>query len=431
MALNPKGQRASARGDRVRVTLNVIAAVIVISASVGFQVISYFFGILLPGLLTAAPTIVAVILVCPYLFKAAPVRYWRGPIFALVVTTVVYVVSIMARHFPASGFRTLVEIELALSCSFIGFAAGLDQERRRNVAKILFFTCTVYYLGILALAGAYHNRTDMAKNLLGGELLYLSVLITGCRMELTGKVKSLRLLVPLLVIAALVSGERAIVGFALAAWFLLLLLPKTRSRFSHRAALITAAVIAFGIVFFYLNIDNFVNFSYWNDLMQRASGRQITSGRQILWPAAWALIRPSPWTGRGFDISMVQVTGMGASVTNAFLTVLLQVGWLGLLPLLMMLWSISARATAGRRYTPWRTYFTILMVIVLLHNTFEADLVQNNFRVASLLWLCIGFACSRITTDVFLPDSDDADSTALRAPRDHRVLRSLKEKRTT
>jgi hypothetical protein len=75
--------------------------------------------------------------------------------------------------------------------------------------------------------------------------------------------------------------------------------------------------------------------------------------------------------------------------------ILLQVGWVGLVPVLCILFALAWTGTSGR-YTHWRTLFTIALVIVIINSTFETELIQNNLRVSVLLWLALGFIYSRI-----------------------------------
>jgi O-antigen ligase len=145
----------------------------------------------------------------------------------------------------------------------------------------------------------------------------------------------------------------------------------------------------------YLNINSLPIFVAWNQLAQEYSGRQVSSGRQLLWPSIWEEIQRAPIFGHGFSLASSQITGRNLSTHNAFFMILLQVGVVGLIPILCMLYALTSKGLSGE-YTHWRTLFTITMVIVIINSTLETELIQNNFRISVLLWFALGFIYSRI-----------------------------------
>jgi len=372
------------------------AIVLLLAASAAVQAIGYVSsGLAMPDALTAAPALLAIILSLPTVLKHAPVSRWSGFAFWFGVTLLVYLIAVAYSGFTLEGFKTVLQIALAVGCIFIGFATGLQERSRRFVDVAIVITCIALSLFLIAVLLVFPHGDFRPKNIIGSELIYLALLLVAARYDYTGKLTSIRLLAWLLIGAGLVAGHRTVAVLGAAVFILDKLLPRFRTAFIHWSVVLASCGLSVFIVFMYLNIDTLPIFISWNQLAQEYSGRQVSSGRQLIWPSIWQEIQRSPIFGHGFSLAASQITGQNLSTHNAFFMILLQVGWVGLIPVLCMLYALVSKGLSGE-YTHWRTLFTITMVIVIINSTFETELIQNNFRVSVLLWLALGFIYSRI-----------------------------------
>jgi O-antigen ligase len=372
------------------------AIVLLLAASAIVQAIGYVSsGLAMPDALTAAPALLGIILSLPTVLGNAPVRRWSGFAISFGVTLLVYLIAVAYSGFTVAGFKAVLQIALAVGCIFIGFATGLQERSRRFIDRAIVITCIALSLFLILVLLMFPHGDFRPKNIIGSELMYLALLLVAARFDYTGKLSSIRLLAFFLIGAGLVAGHRTVFGLGVGAFVLDKLLPRFRSSFIHRSVILATCGLSVFIVFMYLNIDSLPIFSVWNRLAQEYSGRQVSSGRQLLWPSIWEQIQRAPIFGHGFSLAASQITGQNLSTHNAFFMILLQVGWVGLIPVLCMLYALVAKGLSGD-YTQWRTLFTITMVIVIINSTFETELIQNNFRVSVLLWLALGFIYSRI-----------------------------------
>lgn len=404
--------------SRRQLTLASIATCMLIVVSVVAQAGAYFTGLNLPDLLTAGPTLLALLFVLPAILRAHPMKGWGAFLAAFGLCLLVYLMATADDNSGGEGIRTVASIVLAVACSFVGFCTGLDRRSRRIGNWAIIIVCMLSSLGLIALIIVKPATDDMPKNIIGGELMYLAVLAVAARLDLTGKKRSIMILGPLLAIEGLITGHRVLLGLGATTFVADKLLPWQRSRLVHRTAILIAAVVSVLIVLMYLYSNSLPSFEAWNLFVQAKTGRQITSGRQLIWPLVVQQISKHPFTGNGFAITSEQITGTNFSTHNSFLMILLQVGWLGLIPILILLATIALKGTSGK-YTHWRTLFTILMVLVIIHCTFETVLIQNNFRISSLIWLSLGYICARIP--VRRSRARLAESTSLKLVHPHIV----------
>jgi O-antigen ligase len=372
------------------------AVILLMIASAVVQAIGYVSsGLAMPDAVTAAPALLGIILALPSVIRLAPLRHWSGFAISFGLTGVVYLCALARDGFSIDGLKTVLQIVLAIGCIFIGFATGLEDRSRRFLDTAIVVFGILLSLFLIAVVIVVPHGDTRPKNIIGSELMYLALLMVAARFDYTGKLSSVRLLAPLLIVDGLAAGHRTVAGIGAVIFVLDRLLPHLRSAVFHAATVLTACGVSVFTMFMYLNMDSLPVFQEWNQIALEHTGRQVASGRQLIWPSIWAEIQRAPIFGHGFSLAASQITGMNLSTHNGFLMILLQVGWLGLIPVLCMLYAITSAGLAGQ-YTHWRMLLTMTVVIVIINSTFETELIQNNFRVAALLWFSLGFVYSRI-----------------------------------
>lgn len=405
-----KQQSALPTRSRREVTLVGIAVVMIIVVSVLAQSAAYITGglLTLPDLVAAAPTAIALLFIFPTLLSRHPLKGWGTFIAAVGLTLTVYLLASAVDGFSGESLRTIAQIILAIGCALVGFSTGVESRSKQTLDRLIVWTCLLCSLGMLGMMLISPAADELKKNLIGGELMYLAVLGVAARLDQTGRTKTIWILGPVLLVEGIVTGHRVVAGLGAVALVADKILPYVKAKFLHRGAILAAGAVSVLSVLMYLYADSLPSFIDWNLYVQAKTGRQITSGRQLIWPPVVGQIMQRPWFGHGFSITAAQITGFEFSTHNAFLMVLLQVGWLGLIPVILILASLAWKGTGGK-YTPWRTMLTITLVIVIINNTFETELIQNNYRIAAMIWLSLGFICARIP--VKKSRAPSADST--------------------
>jgi O-antigen ligase len=373
-----------------------VAVVLILASSAMTQTYIYMKGgVLVPDLISAIPVAFAAAIALPAIFSTDFLKHWGTPVVSIFLAILFYLGAALADSAAVDGLRTVAQVILTISCFFIGFSTLSDERHRGFVDKAIFVSCLVLSLILIAAIIVAPTTSLYVKNSVGGELLYLAIIGVAARYDFTGNRKSLWVLAPALIIAGLVTRQRTVAGLGAVIFALQIFLNWTKSKFAHRLVLFLAGAVSVFMVYLYLNTYTLPWFKEWNLYVEAKTGRQITSGRQLIWPAVFHEIMHKPIFGHGFSAAASQFTGETLSTHNAFLMVLLQVGFAGLLFIVGVLVTMGWRGTGGE-YTPWRTLFTVTLFAVIINNTFETELIQNNFRISALLWLALGYISSRI-----------------------------------
>jgi hypothetical protein len=141
--------------------------------------------------------------------------------------------------------------------------------------------------------------------------------------------------------------------------------------------------------YFYNHMDDYDITRQLNMMVQDYSGRQLASGRQLLWPPLVESGLTSPWIGLGGGILPMDILDTDLSSHNYYLQLFIQKGALGLFVLfcfLLMIWLQFGRLM-------WRdarvNYSAALFLTFLLHNFSEVLLLQNALVVALPAWILV------------------------------------------
>jgi O-antigen ligase len=130
------------------------------------------------------------------------------------------------------------------------------------------------------------------------------------------------------------------------------------------------------------------------------TGKDIFTGRQIIWDHVLQRIQHAPWLGHGLGTVPATYGNVheydGKSIHNLYLQIWYQTGLIGLVLLILTLRQkykdlTNADRAADRPAQLAATYLIGILVI----QTFEVDLTQNNFAAALGMWLII--TCSATT----------------------------------
>lgn len=131
---------------------------------------------------------------------------------------------------------------------------------------------------------------------------------------------------------------------------------------------------------YYLNI---ISFHY--------TGKNILSGRHVLWSILFNAIKDRLWLGWGGGALLSNFTDYNLSSHNLFLQIALQLGLLGLLIFITWLYVVW-KEIIKLKYTPYSGITAGFYVSLLITQVFEVTLTQNNISLSLPFWILLGFS---------------------------------------
>lgn len=145
--------------------------------------------------------------------------------------------------------------------------------------------------------------------------------------------------------------------------------------------------------YIYINIKRSPYLQSINQVMVDWTGRQITSGREVLWPGIVDKISSQPIFGLGGNIRPEDFMHTSFSAHNYYLQLTLQVGLIGLTLLIIGLFVIWNRFNSSGWKDTRVTLGASIFLSFLLHNFSEVLMFQNAQIVALNAWILIGITC--------------------------------------
>lgn len=148
-------------------------------------------------------------------------------------------------------------------------------------------------------------------------------------------------------------------------------------------------IVSFGsIVFVYPKLPNWSQYGKLEAWMLEHTGKSIMSGRADIWGRLINLIDLRPIFGFGPNTVATDVIGRDASSHNLYINMALQIGYLGLLIFILILFTIfmSYISKGSNRLVKLSV---AAFIAILAHQLFEITLVQNQLSIGLLQWLVI------------------------------------------
>ena len=148
-------------------------------------------------------------------------------------------------------------------------------------------------------------------------------------------------------------------------------------------------IVSFGsIVFVYPKLPNWSQYGKLEAWMLEHTGKSIMSGRADIWGRLNNLIDLRPIFGFGPNTVATDVIGREASSHNLYINMALQIGYLGLLIFILILFTIfmSYVSKGSNRLVKLSV---AAFIAILAHQLFEITLVQNQLSIGLLQWLVI------------------------------------------
>ncbi len=128
-----------------------------------------------------------------------------------------------------------------------------------------------------------------------------------------------------------------------------------------------------------------------NEFSRAYFGKNFFSGRQIIWHNLIEAIKKHPIIGYGLDALPSDIYATHLSAHNTFLQVALQTGVVGLVLLLNILVKIFKKL--ARKVDSWSSVIGVACIAsIIVHECFEACLVQNMLVAGVQMWFVLGVA---------------------------------------
>ena len=307
--------------------------------------------------------------------------------------TTYYALSWATQPSP-QGLTSLLQLVLAF-----GYFSGLVLVLRQGWLKVVIrFMAGFASLFVLLHAGAWvalgtpriFSSYFAHPNVLGSLTLFLLFFPVVSAVLATRKLTIFFWLLTVglggLLIFATTSRSAWLAVAAMAVTYLLWR-PLTKSALGYHL-FILAVFTAIGIVVVaYANLPDSPQAPQLNAVVMDYTGKNLLSGRDRFWSDLITLIRQRPFFGYGAGALPEDYLDIGFSAHNSYLQVSLQGGLVGLILFLGLLWSIWGLLRL--RYDPTVRVAGSFFVAILVHQTFEVSLLQNNLTIGTVQWLVI------------------------------------------
>lgn len=161
------------------------------------------------------------------------------------------------------------------------------------------------------------------------------------------------------------------------------------------------AVISFSVlmilllmfIFIYPILPYFHFFTPIEQWMLTHTGKSIMSGRNDIWVPLIEMINLKPYIGYGPGAMASELIATDQSPHNLYLNVLMQLGYIGLMAfilLLLIFWLAISEVKNNFIIRLVGSYF----IAILIHQSFEITLFQNQLSVGLLQWFILGIGFS-------------------------------------
>lgn len=310
----------------------------------------------------------------------------------------IYAVS-TAIHYEATAVTNLAQLVLVL-----GFMAGLtfikwDKSDLRPLFWI-FAALLVMHVAWWLAAGApriFHGFMGHPNGL--GLFAFLLAFVPVLIVKLSRRHSLIKHVALAAVVGSAVllyaTSSRAnwlaavVAAFAFILWRALI----ARRRWLFHLTFALALSASIGLTWLYMIAPNYAWGWQVHELTVEYTGKNLFSGRHLFWQDLASAIAQRPWFGYGAGAVAESFTGYAWSAHNLYMQTALQVGVVGLAALVALLWFIWSQLWRGRD-TVFVQLAAAYFLGVLVHQTFEVSLTQNNLANGFLIWLILAVGLS-------------------------------------
>lgn len=299
-----------------------------------------------------------------------------------------------------SVFYSVVQLFVAL---LIYNASKVIAENDGHVLDcLLFFAMTNIALlfGFWFFSGASLFKpwvlTALNPNILGFFVfLNLFVLVAFLFM---GRGRAARFFSAVFVVAAvfliLVSGARSTLGALVISVIFYALLRLFNIKVNKRvvvSSIFFVFLVSPAFAYFYVFLSAGIYADELNFAFGEITGKNLFTGREVIWKAVISSIGDNLLFGRGFGSSM-GLLDLDVSAHNLYLTLLYQLGVVGYFLFFVVVSLALGNLSAGSASNRFQALCFSLLMVVLFQQNFEIFLFQNNLPASFLFWVCLALS---------------------------------------
>lgn len=319
--------------------------------------------------------------------------------FLILYVLLILILSIgLLSNINSRGLTVLAEVILLLNFYLLFSRLSYDKNRidPTVITVVLTIYLMIFYAGLFQSDWTSHLYRSIYLN--PNTLGIISLLFSWLAWILY-KIfnKKIYLIYSLLFIFILYrSSTRSslfIVFFVLFNLVIYKFIATSRLRWNTYFAVIIVAILF--VTYLYPSLGNYAFFSDLNGYAINLTGKNILSGRNLIWQEAIYLISEKPVFGYGTGTLLANISDINVSAHNLYLQISIQNGILGLsmfLILLLTIWDTLFQKVDDSLVKLSACFF----IGILVQNLFEVTLTQNNIGFAIIQWFIISIGVSRV-----------------------------------
>lgn len=169
------------------------------------------------------------------------------------------------------------------------------------------------------------------------------------------------------------------------------------TKFIHRAVFNVTVFFIMAFTYIYPIAYKMPNYEKINQMFFEYTGQRFFSGRNIFWSTLLELATGKIFLGYGTGVLPSDLIKTDFSAHNQYLQTLLQNGLIGIVLLVLLLKSIWDYLYIAKQDVVARLTSSF-MIGIMVHQTFEVTLLQNNIAIGLLQWFIMAVGLSRIKT---------------------------------
>lgn len=337
--------------------------------------------------------LVSSLLLLIHYFKQGEIKVTHFYILSIVSIFLSMNVIGLANNFNVRSFITIFQF-ITLIGFFVFFSLVEWTPKRLKFIRRTSLMFILLHFGVWIIQGTPEMFSSVYPNanLIGS---YIFLMIYFISLENKNKTNLLFLTISILLIHA--SGARSVYVAMIATLIVYIIWPYI-SKYRHRMltfiTLYLSGLMAF--VFIYPQLIYFNNFQQINMWVLEYTGKNIYSGREVIWSYLLESIIDRPLLGHGTGVLPRDVLDLGLSAHNLYLQVALQNGFIGLFFLLLLfvfIWMIFAKNRKNKIVRLSAAFF----VGILMYQSFEVSLTQNQLSLGIMQWLILAIGISFAT----------------------------------
>lgn len=333
-----------------------------------------------------------------YLFKGVNLNKLQSIIlFAILALVAICLISILNNGYHFKDLINSVQMIACLNTILYLSFIKLDYSGLKSI-NIMVIAFTMYHFMLFILAGTPHLFSSIYNNsnLMGPYMFYTSFfLICGIKFS---KYKILYFVVLVMSLILILASDTRSILLSVIATCLVYICWKfiVKYRFIAAVFFLALIVISIAFIYFYPILPTFQFYLPLENWVLTHTGKSIMSGRNELWLPLIEFINQKPFLGYGPGTLARDLYIHNQSPHNLYLNILMQIGYLGLILVLLiflLIWMGMIRCKNNFLVRLSASFF----VGIIVHQSFETTLFQNQLSIGLLQIFIVGVGFSIAT----------------------------------